>query len=69
MLLQFGEVVEGVNIVEFAGVDQAHEQVAHAGTVLGLVEVGVFAVENRLFEGAFANIVMCALEGTLNPRV
>ena len=49
MFLQLGEIVEGVDAVQFTRVDQAHEQVADAGAVLGLVEVGVFAVQNGLF--------------------
>ena len=49
VLLQFGEIVERIDAVEFAGVDQAHEQVSHAGSVLCLIEVGVFAVQNSLF--------------------
>jgi len=58
VLLQFGEVVERIGAVEFAGVDEAHEQIAHAGTVLGLKEVCGFAVENDLLERAFADIVV-----------
>jgi hypothetical protein len=38
-------------------VDQAHEQVSHAGSILGLVEVGILAVQDRLFEGSLAHIV------------
>jgi hypothetical protein len=49
VLLQFGEVVEGIDVVEFAGVDQAHEQVAHAGAVLGLIEMGVTHLPLRYF--------------------
>jgi hypothetical protein len=32
--LQLGQVVERVGVVQLAGVDQAHEQVADAGAVL-----------------------------------
>ncbi len=58
MLLQFGQVVEGIDAVQFAGVDQAHEQVADAGAVLGLVEVGIFAMKDGLLEGLFADVVV-----------
>jgi len=44
VLLQFGEVVERIGAVELAGVDEAHEQVADAGAVFGLVEIGVLAI-------------------------
>jgi len=39
-------------------VDQAYKQVPHAGAVLSLVEVGVLAVQDRLLEGAFADVVV-----------
>ena len=52
MAIQFGEVVEGIRPAQFAGVDQAHEDVAHMGTVQSLVEQGVLAVQNRLLERA-----------------
>lgn len=41
MFLELGEVFEGVGVVELAGMDQAHEEVADAGAVPGLVEIGV----------------------------
>ena len=34
LALEGGEVIEGVGVVEFAGVDQAHEEIPHVGTVL-----------------------------------
>ena len=58
MLLQFGEILEGVDLVQLAGVDQTHEQVSHAGPILGLVEAGVLAMQDRLLQGLFANIVV-----------
>jgi hypothetical protein len=36
MPLQLGELVEGLDAVQLAGVNQAHEQVAHSGPVPGL---------------------------------
>jgi len=38
VFLQLGEVVEGIGVVQFTGVDQTHVQVTHLGTVLGLIE-------------------------------
>ena len=38
VFLQFDEVVEGIDAVQFAGVDQTHEQIAHLGAVLGLIK-------------------------------
>ncbi len=58
MALQFGEVVEGVHLVQPAGVDQCHEQIAHVGAVHGPVEQGILAMENRLLQGPLADIVV-----------
>ena len=38
--------------------DKAHEQIAHAGPVPGLVEVGILAVQDRFLEGPLTNIVI-----------
>ena len=58
MLLQFGEIVEGINVVQFTGVDQAHEQVSHASPVRGFIKVGVLTMEDSLFQGSFAHVVV-----------
>ena len=42
--LQLGEIVERIGSVQFAGVDQTHEQIADPGAVHGLVEECVFAI-------------------------
>jgi len=39
-------------------VNQTHEQVSDAGPVLGLVEIGVLAVQDRLLEDAFADVIV-----------
>jgi hypothetical protein len=45
--LQFGEVVEGIDGVQFAGVDEVHEQIAYLGAVLGPIEQRILpATEN-----------------------
>ena len=44
MLLQLRKVVEGVDIVNIAGVNYAHEQVSDASPVLRFIEVGIFTV-------------------------
>ncbi len=56
--LQLGQVVERVGLVQLAGVDQAHEQVADAGAVPGLVEQGVLAVQDRLLQRPLAQVVV-----------
>ena len=58
VLEELGQVVERIDAVEFTGVDQAHEQVPHVGPVFGLVEVGILAVKNGLFECSFAYVIV-----------
>ena len=60
MALQGVEIVQGVGGTEPAGVDQAHEQVAQPGAVLGFVAQRVFPVEDRHFQGAFADVMPTA---------
>jgi len=43
--LQLGEIVERVDSVEFARVDQAHKQIAHLGSLHRLVEQWSFSGE------------------------
>ena len=51
-------VVKGIDFVELAGVEDGHEQVAKPCTDPGFVEHGVFPMEDRLFEGPLAGIVI-----------
>ena len=51
-------VVEGVDFVELAGVEDGHEQVAKPCPDPGFVEHGVLPMEDRLFEGPLAGIVI-----------
>jgi hypothetical protein len=57
MTLENGQVIERVDPVEPAGVDQAHEEVTHPGSVLRFVTEGVFSVEDRHLQGPFADVV------------
>ena len=56
MAVEFGQVIEGVGVAKFAGVDQAHEEIADMGTVFGFVKQGVFAVKDCFF-GSSPNLV------------
>ncbi len=58
MPLQLGQVVERIGVIQLAGVDQAHEQIADAGSVLGLVEQRILAVQNRFLQGPLADVVV-----------
>ena len=53
VFLKGGDVIEGVDPIQVAGVDQGHEQVPGVCAMLGLEEVTVFAVKDGLFEGLF----------------
>ena len=57
MLLEFGEVVEGIDAVQFAGVDQAHKQISHTGAVVGFIKIRIFPMENCFLECSFTDVV------------
>jgi hypothetical protein len=58
--LQFGQVAERVHAIQFAGVNQAHEQIAHHGSVRCLVEHRVLAIQDGLLQGTFAQVMPTA---------
>jgi hypothetical protein len=58
VLLQRREVIERIRFVQFAGVDQTHEQIADSGAVQRLVKECVFAIQNRLFQSTFHDVVI-----------
>lgn len=47
VLLHLGQIVERIGVVQLAGVDQAHEQIAHPGTIQHPIEQRVFPVQDR----------------------
>ncbi len=55
---QLRQVVEGIDLVQFAGVDPAHEQIAQRRSVHRLVEERVLTVQNGLLQSAFRDIVV-----------
>ena len=57
VLLQGHEVVEGVDPVEFAGVDQAHMDVAHPGPRKRFIGQRVFAVEDGRLEPPLRDVM------------
>jgi hypothetical protein len=58
MPLHLSELVEWVGAAQFAGVNQAREQVADGGPILGLVEQRVLPVQNRFLQCSFANVIV-----------
>ncbi len=57
MPLQFDQIVERVDAVQFTGVDQAHEQIAHMRAFQRLVEQRVLAIQNRFLQATFDQIM------------
>lgn len=58
MTLELGQVVEGVGVAQLAGMDQAHEQIAHLGAVQSAKEQCIFfAVQNRPLQCPFDDVV------------
>ena len=68
MPLQLGEVVERIGPAEFAGVDQAHVQVADVGAVLRFVKQRILAVEDRLFQCPLADVIVQRRTGLLQEQ-
>jgi len=58
VLLEGHQIIERVDPVEFAGVDEAHVNVADAGPVQGLEAQGVFAVEDRHLESPLGDVIV-----------
>ena len=69
MLLQLGEVVEGIDLVEFAGMDDALEQVAHPRTVEGELSTPITKSICRRFRGiGWLVDNKCLYFKEINPR-
>ena len=49
VLLKGSQVVERVDLVELAGMNEAHEEVPDVSSMFGSEEERVFAVQNRPF--------------------
>ena len=58
MAFQFGEVVERIDPVELARVDQAHVEISDASTILGPIKVAVLSMEDNLFQRTFRHVVV-----------
>jgi|HubBroStandDraft_2_1064218.scaffolds.fasta_scaffold926046_2 hypothetical protein len=48
MPLQLGRIVERIDSVQLAGVDQTYEQIADPGAIQGLVEQRVLRVQRAI---------------------
>ena len=56
--MEGNEVVERIGAIELTGLNEAHEEIADAGTVLGLIEQAIFSVKNGSLEGPFNGVVV-----------
>ncbi len=56
VFLKGHEVIEGVDIRQAASVDEAHEEVAYVGAVLGAEEEAVPAMANRHLQDPFHRV-------------
>ena len=54
MSLKRCQVVEWVDAIESASVNEAHEQITDVGSVFGLKEEGILAMKDGPFEGLLA---------------
>ena len=58
MPFEFREVVEGIGPAEFAGVNQAHEDVPDVSAMAGPVKQGVPPMTDRLFQCLFTDVIV-----------
>ena len=57
MALQGDEVVEWLDLVQFRGMNQAHEQIADPRTIQGPIEQRVLSMQDRLLEDSLTNVM------------
>src|SRR5215831_1017538 len=65
---QLREVIECIDIVELASVDQAHVQVPHLRSLPGLVKQRVLTMQNGLLQGSFCDVVVQGYAGFFKKK-
>jgi len=69
---QLRQVVERIDLIQFTGVDQAHEEIAHLSAVQSLVEQRVLPVEHSPLQCLFADVMpragLCRV-GPIRPSI
>src|ERR1039458_1994799 len=58
MALESDEVFKRGDLVRLGGGGEAHENIADARAVEGAVKEGIFPMQDRLFQGSFAHIIV-----------
>src|SRR5580704_9563740 len=66
MTEQLRQIVERIDLIQFAGVNQAHEEVAHPRSVHRLIEQRILSMKNRFLQSALNYVVI--QRGTLLPQ-
>jgi hypothetical protein len=69
---QLRQVVERIDLIQFAGVDQAHEEIAHTRSVHRLIEERILAMQNSLLQCSFDDVMpragLCRV-GPIRPSI
>ena len=72
MALQLDEIIEWIDAVQLASVNQAHEQISHPRSIPGLVKQRVFAMQNGFLQRTLDQIMptagLCRVNWILNVR-
>ena len=55
---QLGQIIERIGPVQFASMDQTHEQIADSGAVQRLIEERVLAIQNSFLQRTLDNVVV-----------
>ena len=58
MKLEFNKIVEGIDIVDPAGIDDTHEDISNLSSMKSFVEVGVLSITDRNFQGSLRQVVV-----------
>jgi hypothetical protein len=56
--MEFLEVVERIDLVQLARVNQTHVRIADRRPIIRLIEQRVLTMNNGFFEGPFADVVV-----------
>ena len=54
---QLRQIVERIDLIQFAGVNQTHEEIAHPRSVHRLIEEGILSVKNRFLQGTLNDVM------------
>ena len=58
VFLKHAQIVERIDPIELASMNEAHEQVPDVGAMFGLKEVGILSMQDGFFEGLLTEVVI-----------